>query len=109
MNETNWAVRVEGWAEARNLIGGSRPKDQMLKLIEELGELSDAIQKNDLEAAEDAIGDASVVLCIMARQLGLFYPTCQEAAWEQIKDRKGRLEGGVFRKDAVEQMEDSKE
>jgi hypothetical protein len=102
MNETNWAVRIEGWAEARNLIGGSRPKDQMLKLIEELGELSDAIQKNDLEAAEDAIGDASVVLCIMARQLGLFYPTCQEAAWEQIKDRKGVMVDGVFHKEVTQ-------
>jgi hypothetical protein len=101
MSESNWAVRVEGWAEDRNLIGGSRPKDPMLKLIEELGELSDAIQKGDLAAAEDAIGDASVVLCIMARQLGLFYPTCQEAAWDQIKDRKGVMVDGVFRKEVT--------
>lgn len=96
-----WAYRVERWARDRNLINGSNPKDQMLKLVEELGELSNAIQKNNMDEAQDAIGDMSVVLCIMAAQLGLCYPECLEAAWEQIKDRKGRLEGGVFVKEVT--------
>jgi len=101
MSEANWAYRVERWAQDRNLIGGSNPKDQMLKLVEELGELSDAIQKNNMDEAQDAIGDMSVVLCIMAAQLGLYYPECQEAAWEQIKDRKGVMVDGVFRKEVT--------
>jgi len=41
-----------------------------------------------------------VVLTIMTRQLGLGSLTaCVEAAYEQIKDRKGELIDGVFVKE----------
>jgi len=36
---------VVSWHVARNLIHGSSDKDQVLKLIQELGELSDSICK----------------------------------------------------------------
>jgi hypothetical protein len=44
---------------------------------------------------------------IMAKQLGLFYPTCQESAWDQIKDRKGRLENGVFVKEVPNTVDEN--
>jgi NTP pyrophosphatase (non-canonical NTP hydrolase) len=104
MTETKtWTDRVTRWATDRNLIGGSEPRDQMLKLVEEIGELATAIQKKDRLGQIDAIGDCAVVLCIVAAQLGLSFDECQEAAWSEIKDRRGRLIDGVFVKEAGEE------
>jgi NTP pyrophosphatase (non-canonical NTP hydrolase) len=95
----NWTTRVGCWAHDRDLLAGSKPRDQMLKLVEEMGELASGIQKNNHAEIEDAIGDCAVVLCILASQMGLRFDDCQEAAWEQIKDRKGKMVGGVFVKE----------
>lgn len=97
-NERN--QRVVRWAAARNLIHGSDPKNQTIKLGEEFGELCAAIARGKIEDAVDAIGDMTVVLTILAAQLGTPIDACQDAAWEQIKDRKGRMVNGVFVKEA---------
>ena len=97
-----WADRVRQWAIDRNIIGGTTPKDQFGKLVEEVGELSTALQKNDMRLLADSIGDVSVVLAIIAAQKKLDYELCQEGAWQEIKDRKGRIENGVFVKEVSE-------
>jgi NTP pyrophosphatase (non-canonical NTP hydrolase) len=91
-----WQTKVEQWAKDRNIIGGTTEQDQFIKLIEEIGELSHGLQKKDLNEIQDAIGDASVVLCIIAAQCGLSFEDCLTAAWEQIKDRRGVISNGVF-------------
>ncbi|HDL4381901.1 TPA: MazG-like family protein, partial [Mannheimia haemolytica] len=48
---------IEQWAEDRNLINGSTPQKQMLKLMEEFGELCGGIARNNPEMIKDAIGD----------------------------------------------------
>lgn len=95
----DWEKRVVGWANDRNLVFGSDPVRQHGKLMEESDELLDAIQTHDRIAMKDAIGDMSVVLCIIAAQIGESYEACLEHAWEQIKDRTGRMVDGVFVKD----------
>ena len=97
-----WAERVRQWAIDRNIIGGTTPKDQFGKLVEEVKELRDAIEGGDLPEIVDAIGDCSVVLAIIAAQYGLAFEQCQEAAWEEIKDRKGRIINGTFVKEVSE-------
>ena len=97
--ENGWEDRVGGWADARNLIKGSTPAHQLGKLIEEVGELAAGIANKSGDEISDAIGDCNVVLCIIAKQCGLTLSECQEAAWEQIKDRKGRMVDGVFVKE----------
>ena len=47
--------RVVKWAEERNLIKGSNPESQMLKLMEEAGELASDIAKR--RCVKDSIGD----------------------------------------------------
>ena len=94
-----WADRVRQWAKDRNIIGGTTPKDQFGKLVEEVKELRDAIEDGDLPDIVDAIGDCSVVLAIIAAQYGLAFEQCQEAAWHEIKDRKGRIINGTFVKE----------
>jgi NTP pyrophosphatase (non-canonical NTP hydrolase) len=96
---SDFTNNVEQWAIDRNIIGGSEPRDQMLKLSEEFGELSRAIQKGNRADAQDAIGDCAVVLCILAAQLGMSFDDCLDAAWDEIKDRRGRLVDGVFVKE----------
>jgi NTP pyrophosphatase (non-canonical NTP hydrolase) len=95
-----YADLIRQWAKDRNLIEGSDIKSQFVKLIEEAGELANSIaKKNDIEFA-DAIGDMVVVLTIMAAQNGMMIEDCIDAAWQQIRDRKGKMVDGIFIKEA---------
>lgn len=98
-DQTKWSERVGQWAEDRNIIGGSTAQHQLGKLIEEVGELATALANQSYRELEDAIGDCAVVLCVISRQSGLDFDECLEAAWEEIKDRKGRLVDGQFVKE----------
>ena len=90
---------IKQWAFDRNLIVGATPQAQMLKMTEEVGELAHAIARGDEALASDAIGDCVVVLTILASQLGLNINTCVEGAYNEIKDRKGKMVNGVFIKE----------
>ena len=95
-----YADLIRQWAQDRNLIEGSDLKSQFVKLIEEAGELANAIgKKNDIEFA-DAIGDMFVVLTILAAQNRMHIEDCIDGAWQEIKDRKGKMLDGIFVKDA---------
>ena len=89
---------VAQWHKDRNLILGSTDKDQTLKLIQEVGELSDNVCKGNSVA--DDIGDCVVVLINIAERNGLGLEHCLRVAWEDIKDRKGMVLDGVFVKEA---------
>ncbi|MBN6075747.1 pyrophosphatase [Aggregatibacter actinomycetemcomitans] len=60
--------QIKRWAEARNLIRGSTPQKQMLKLMEEFGELCSGVAKNKPDVIKDSIGDCFVVLVILNEQ-----------------------------------------
>lgn len=94
-----YADRIRGWAEARNLIRGSDVKSQFVKLMEEAGELAQAIAKQKDDEFADALGDMFVVMTILADQKGLQIEECIAGAWNEIKDRKGRMVDGVFVKE----------
>lgn len=96
---SDWEQRVIDWAAERKIFSGSNPDKQLEKLSEEVGELFEAIDKSDSGGVMDAIGDCSVVLCIVAKMYGMSYSECMEAAWEQIKDRRGEIRNGVFVKE----------
>lgn len=61
--------QIEQWASDRNIIKGSKPIDQAMKLFSEFGELADNVGKG--RDCRDDIGDVFVVLTIMAAQTGL--------------------------------------
>ena len=65
MNEL--IAKIEQWAEDRNIIKGSKPIDQAMKLFSEFGELADNVGKG--RDCRDDIGDVFVVLTIMCKQL----------------------------------------
>lgn len=92
--------QIRQWAEDRNLIEGSAPEKQFLKLTEELGEVAECIAKGlPVDELKKEIGDMMVVLTILAAQYGLDANECAAAAYDKIKDRKGRMVDGVFVKE----------
>lgn len=58
--------QIEQWASDRNIIKGSKPIDQAMKLFSEFGELADNVGKG--RDCRDDIGDVFVVLTIIAAQ-----------------------------------------
>ena len=89
---------IKKWAVDRNVVSGD-VKSQMVKLLEEAGELAEGINKNKQELIIDSVGDVYVVLVILCMQLGLDINDCIKAAYEEIKDRKGKLVNGLFVKE----------
>lgn len=90
---------IEKWAADRNIIRGSGAQAQMLKMTEEVGELAHAIARQNMSELKDALGDCCVVLTILAAQHDFNIEDCIEEAWISIKDRKGRMEKGIFIKE----------
>jgi NTP pyrophosphatase (non-canonical NTP hydrolase) len=97
LNTFDLIENIVQWHRDRNLIEGSTDKDQFCKLIQEAGELSDSICKQK-DVADD-IGDMIVVLINIATRNGLKLSDCLEKAWDDIKDRKGRMIDGIFVKE----------
>jgi len=91
---------VEEWGVERNFFGpgGSTAKDQLCKLIQEVGELSDNLCK-DKDITDD-VGDCLVVLIMIARLKGVSMFDCLTKAYMDIKDRKGQMQDGVFIKES---------
>lgn len=103
-------TRVEEWAIKRGLINhhydglgknghAQKPDKQMLKLVEEVGETARALAYNDTDELRDGIGDCVVCLIVLAAQCNMTLEECMDAAWDEIKDRTGKLEDGLFKKD----------
>ena len=59
--------KIEQWATDRNIIKGSSPIDQAMKLFSEFGELADNVGKG--RDIKDDCGDIFVVLTIIAKQV----------------------------------------
>lgn len=93
-------LKVLQWSEARKIIPNSTPEAQFLKAVSEMGELADAVNKGDIPAIKDAVGDTLVCLINMCALLDIDMVDCLEGAYNEIKDRKGTLlPSGVFVKE----------
>lgn len=90
---------IREWAKARNLIKGSTPEKQFIKLMEEAGEVAAALARNKQDELIDGLGDMFVVMTILAAQRGVDIEDCIAAAYAEIKDRKGRMVDGIFCKE----------
>lgn len=61
--------KIIEWAKQRNILFPENAPKQYLKLLEEIGETSGAILKNNTKEIKDGIGDIFVVLIILTEQL----------------------------------------
>lgn len=120
---------IADWHHDRNLIDGATNNSQFGKLLEEMMELYMTINQHrplspEIAVAEvtgilgklldkqrivcapqgksvkDDIGDCIVVLVNIAEREQVTIQECVETAWEDIKDRKGKMINGVFVKEA---------
>ena len=92
---------IRAWAKAKGIYQSGDAKTQYLKLMEEAGELAEAILKNDEPEVIDAIGDMVVVLTNLAKLRGHNIEDCVTSAYSVIKDRQGKMINGTFVKDVV--------
>ena len=97
MEEIDYEKLIGQWHRDRNLIDGSTDKDQYMKLIQEAGELSDSLCKG--KDIKDDIGDMMVVLINIMVRNNLTMDECLSVAYNDIKDRKGKMVDGVFVKE----------
>jgi len=87
---------IREWASERGLYENGDPKTQALKLVEEVGETCRAILKEDRAEAIDGIGDCVVVLTNLAELLEMRIEDCIREAYNEIKDRTGKMANGTY-------------
>jgi phosphoribosyl-ATP pyrophosphohydrolase len=93
-------TKVLIWGDARGITKHGTALGQAKKVREEALELYDAIVHGDIPAAKDAIGDTLVTLIMVAAKLDVDVVQCLALAYDEIKDRKGRMgPDGIFHKE----------
>lgn len=96
-------TKINQWADKRNLKQAD-PKIQWMRVTEEVGEIRDVLLKptkftEPNAALKDAIGDTLVTIIVLAHQLDLDVTECLSIAYEEIKNRKGKMINGTFVKE----------
>jgi phosphoribosyl-ATP pyrophosphohydrolase len=87
---------IRSWANERGLYSGGDTKTQTLKLMEEAGEICRAVLKVDKQATMDGIGDCVVVLTNLAELAGTSIEDCIDLAYNEIKNRTGKMSNGTY-------------
>lgn len=96
MDELIW--QVEKWSKDKKLDEAESSK-QMLKVVEEVGEVASALARGQVDELRDGIGDVVVTLIILAQQNDMDLYECLNQAYNEIANRKGQTVNGVFVKD----------
>lgn len=91
--------KIREWAEERGIYEKGDVKTQTVKLFEEAGELARGVVKKDQALIVDSIGDCVVVLTNLAHLAGYSLEYCIHQAYDEIKNRKGAMVNGTFKKD----------
>ena len=96
-------TKINHWADSRGLKQAD-PKIQWMRITEEVGEIRDVLLKptkftEPQAALKDAIGDTLVTIIVLAHQLDLDVTECLSIAYEEIKNRKGKMVNGTFVKE----------
>jgi uncharacterized protein YabN with tetrapyrrole methylase and pyrophosphatase domain len=85
------------WSEERGIISNSTSIAQYRKAQEEMHELHTALINRDRTGIIDGLGDVLVCLINVAALENVDLTHCLQAAYNEIKDRKGYLNaGGIF-------------
>ena len=87
---------IRAWATEKGIYKTGDSRTQYVKLMEEAGELAQALLKNDETEVIDAIGDMVVVLTNLAKLRGHNIEDCITSAYSVIKDRQGKMINGTF-------------
>lgn len=93
-------TRVELWAEEKGLLSAD-PIAQFFKVLEESNEIIDAYNKRNIDNLKDGIGITLVwfSLVSIANHFGTTIEECLQIAYDEIKNRKGKMIGDTFVKE----------
>lgn len=95
---TNTFNNIRKWADKHDL---NKVNDkQVIKVMEEAGELAEAHNKQHMNELRDAIGDIAIVITIIAYQHDWNVENLINEAYDVIKDRTGKNNNGTFIKEA---------
>ena len=92
---------IRKWAKERGIYERGDSQTQYVKLMEEAGELAQALLKRDEPEIYDAIGDMVVVLTNLAELEGVKIEDCISDAYDEIANRKGKMINGTFVKETL--------
>lgn len=87
---------IRDWAAIRGIYDKGNSYIQYLKMLEEAGELAQALLKKDKAEIKDAIGDIIVVLTNLAHLEGFQVEECIDSAYQEIAARTGKMINGTF-------------
>ena len=92
---------IRSWADERGIYEKGNSHTQYVELMEEAGELAQALLNKDSYEIKDAIGDMVVVLTNLAVLEGMQIENCIDSAYDEIKSRKGKMTNGTFVKQTL--------
>ena len=98
-NSTLAFNKIRDWAKDRNLYQKGDSKTQYVKLMEEAGELAQALLKQNKPEIKDAIGDMVIVLANLSELEGFKIEDCIDESFNVISKRTGKMVNGTFVKD----------
>ena len=98
-NGTSAFNKIRNWAKDRNLYQKGDSKTQYVKLMEEAGELAQALLKQNKPEIKDAIGDMVIVLANLSELEGFKIEDCINESFNVISKRTGKMVNGTFVKD----------
>ena len=91
---------IRDWATAKGIDTPECIPSQTHKVIEEIGELSQSILKQDDDGIADAIGDIAVTLIILCQQHGInvrYLPAAHEPTGESIQYHQAQIVNIIVR------------
>ena len=92
---------IRDWAATRGIYDKGNSSIQYLKMLEEAGELAQALLNKNKAEIKDAIGDIIVVLTNLAQLEGFQVEECIDSAYQEIANRKGKMINGTFVKETL--------
>ena len=63
--------KIVDWSTERNIIAAGKPSGQVLKVMEEMGEIAGGVAHNKLDLIKDAVGDVLVIMTNVAKMYGV--------------------------------------
>lgn len=91
--------QIQEWGKEKGI---DNPKNQLNKVIEEVGEIAHEITRDNIvdnPALADAFGDTLVTVIILMNICGYDFQDCLDGAYNEIKDRTGHTVDGNFIKE----------
>lgn len=88
--------QITDWARDKGIFDKATPETQLIKAMEEMGELAKFLLKDNQHEVMDAIGDVAVCLTNLAHMRGTTLNDCVQQAYDVISKRKGKMVNGAF-------------